>query len=122
MRHLVIGLQQENTIDRIVRELRIIGAAENGINVVDLVPIDATINVRDGLGINVHGINQAAISDAFRGAHREPSGAGPDIRDMGSRDNPEDVHHFLDLQFLVPAVAFENGKIARIGLARLAGR
>src|SRR5689334_17481959 len=83
-------------------------------HIMNAVFADAVVDVLDGIGIDVDGVYRSLIADSFRGAHGEPAGTGADICYGLTWMNVENVHHALDLQFLVAIRSFEDGKVAGV--------
>ena len=81
---LVVGLQYQNGIHAVGRQLRIIRRAENGFHIVESFFLHSIVDVLDRFGIDVDGIHGAVVSRALCCSYREPAGTCADIRDIGS--------------------------------------
>src|SRR5581483_11883003 len=107
-------------VDGVRRERRIVGLAENGFDVAEALFPGAVLDVSDGLGIDVNGVDCAGAGDAAGGAHGEPSGAGTDVGDVLSRTEAKGVHDAVNLKPLVASGRIENRQVAGVRVAGLA--
>ena len=60
----MVGLEQQDGIDAVGRELGIVGLAEDGLYVLELLFFRALVNVMNCLRVDVDGINRAGGGDA----------------------------------------------------------
>src|SRR5438105_15108842 len=97
----VVGLEYQNGIHAVRRQLRIVRSAQDGTNGAHSFFAYPLVYVFDRFGIDVHGIDSTVLPNAFCRPHSEPARAGSDISNTASGVNIKNVHHPLDLYVLV---------------------
>ena len=71
--YLVIGLEEEYGIDAVGGQLGIVGPTQDRLDVLQLLFVDAIVDVVDGFRIDVDGIDFTCVRDSLGGANSEPS-------------------------------------------------
>src|SRR6266849_3967905 len=114
MGYLVVGLEQQHSVDAVGRDLWIVGLAEDRPYVLELLFFRAPVNVLNCFRVDVHCIYCARARDAASGAHREPTRSGTDIGNTLSGCNAKHIHDAVDLKALIAPGGIENGEIASV--------
>src|ERR1700678_4313934 len=120
MGYFVVGLEQQHRVNAVGWELRIVGIAEDRLDVLELFFFRALLNIIDCFPVDVHSIDRARSGDAARSAHCEPARSGTDVGYVFTGLNAKHIHDAVDLEALFAPWSIENGEIARVRAASLA--
>src|SRR6266481_4941461 len=112
MSHLVVGLEQQHSVDAVDRQLWIVGLAEDRLYVLELLFFRAFVNVLNCFRVDVHSIYRARAGDATSSAHREPTRSSTNVGNALAGRNAKHIHHTVDLQALITARFLKDGQIA----------
>src|SRR3984885_2126795 len=118
MRNLVIHLQHQHRICASRWQTRIVRRPQHRPHIRQVLLRNPLADVFDCERINVLRQHRTRRPHSSCREHRKPSRPGANIRDILSRCDPQEIHHTIDLQLLVPVRILENGKITRVRFAR----
>jgi hypothetical protein len=79
MRDLVVDLQHQGSIERIRRELWIIGSPQERLDITEMLALGALLDIGDAFGVDVLSDDPAVRSNPAGGADAEPAPTGADI-------------------------------------------
>jgi hypothetical protein len=118
---LVVDLEHEGGIEGVGREVGVVGCAENGLDVGEVLALGALADGGNGFGVDVFGDDFApamgAAGDTFGGADGEPAAACAEVGHDGAGLEIEEIHDAVDLEFVGAIFALEYAEIAGVGSA-----
>src|SRR5580704_10321521 len=119
--NFVVSLQQQDSVNPVRRQLRVIVFAENCFHIAQAFFLHSLVDITRGLRIDVDGIDHAGVGHTTRRSYCKPARPGADIGyGLAGRDR-EDVHHAADLKPLISSRRIKDRKIPgvrRAGFSR----
>jgi len=117
MGDLVVDLQHQGCVEGIRRKFGIIGCAQQGHDVAEVLSLGALLNVGDGFRVDLFGDDASVGGDAASGADTEPTAPGADVGNGAAGFDVQQIHDAVDLEALVAARLFENAQVTGVRCA-----
>src|SRR6185312_7435247 len=115
VRDLVVDLQHQHGVDAVLWQLRVVGCAEDRLDVAEVFVVGALADGVDVLRIDVFGEHCAGGADASCGENGEPAATCAYVRDRFAGCDVQQIHHAVDVQAFGAAGALKDTEVAGVG-------
>ena len=108
LRRFMVSLHKEHRVDAVGREPRVIGLAQDGADINQLLLPGPIADVTEIGRIDVDGLDPTGASRPACGTRAEPTRTGTNIGNYGPGVYPQQVHDPIDLELLIPLGILKN--------------